>query len=307
VALAPDGKLLASVTDDSLWLWDPIAKVSKYRIALENLQRVGPLHFSSDGKLLSLGRRLWHVETGRELRRVAVPRGGPEEVVLSPDGRKLATANYYESFIQLWEVASGREIRRLNWKAALEPIPGEKNWEHATALAFAPDGRTLAASCTDSTLRFWNVGSGQEHPRLDGEQGYVSSLVFTLDGRRLATGGEDGTILLWDVPRLDKSEPGTNQKLGLEELKTCWGDLASDPGPANLAVDQLVESPHKALALLQEQLRPITKNDAQITQWMRDLDNESYEVREKAGRELQLLGPLAEPALREALAATPST
>jgi WD40 repeat protein len=306
VALAPDGKSLASVTDDSLWLWDPIARVIKHRIALENLQRVGPLHFSSDGKLLSLGRRLWHVETRRELRRFDEPRDGLDEVLFSPDGRKLATANYYEQFIQFWEVASGREIHRLSWKAALEPIRGETNRERATALAFAPDGRTLAASCTDGTIRFWNVGSGQEHPRLDGEQGYVSSLVFTLDGQRLATGGEDGTILLWEVPRLDKSDPGTNKELGLEELKTFWRDLAGDPGPANRAVDRLIESPHQALALLQEHLRPITKNDAQITQWIRDLDNDSYEVREKAGQELLLLGPLAETALREALAAMPS-
>jgi WD40 repeat protein len=93
VALAPDGKSLASVTDDSLWLWDPISKVAKYRIALGNLKTIGPLHFSSDGKLLSLGRRLWQVETRRELRRFDEARDGLDEVLFSPDGRKLATAN----------------------------------------------------------------------------------------------------------------------------------------------------------------------------------------------------------------------
>src|SRR5262249_36287837 len=56
------------------------------------------------------------------------------------------------------------------------------------AMAFAPDGRTLATAPIDGTLRLWDVGTGRELGSL--HVGSIMSLAFTPDGRTLLAGGE---------------------------------------------------------------------------------------------------------------------
>jgi WD40 repeat protein len=70
-------------------------------------------------------------------------------------------------------------------------------------VAFAPDGKTLAAADLNHGIRLWEVATGRElRPRLDPGSWYLSrvaSLVFSPDGMLLASGGHDGVITLWDV------------------------------------------------------------------------------------------------------------
>lgn len=76
------------------------------------------------------------------------------------------------------------------------------------ALAFSPDGNTLAsASHGDTEIRLWDVRRGKGLAVLKGHgaapgrwpRGYVDALAFSPDGKTLASGSEDGIIKLWDV------------------------------------------------------------------------------------------------------------
>jgi WD40 repeat protein len=75
-----------------------------------------------------------------------------------------------------------------------------------TGLAISRDGRWLATSAYDLTLRLWDLTSDRpqaagvtvrvpDHP--------VNALTMTPDGRFLATAGNDGTVRLWPL-RLDE-------------------------------------------------------------------------------------------------------
>jgi WD40 repeat protein len=81
--------------------------------------------------------------------------------------------------------------------------------DSTTALAFGPDGKTLAAGSRDGSIRLWDVAIAAEQAVLRGHTDTVRSLAFGPDGDTLASGGDD-TIKLWDVPggRVTASLPG---------------------------------------------------------------------------------------------------
>ena len=71
-----------------------------------------------------------------------------------------------------------------------------------TSMAISNDGRWLATSGFDQTLRLWDLPSGRpqaagalirvaDHP--------VNSIAMTPDSRFLVTAGNDGTVRLWPL------------------------------------------------------------------------------------------------------------
>ncbi len=70
-------------------------------------------------------------------------------------------------------------------------------------VAFSRDGRTLASSADDGTIKLWNLASMQEAATLHGHEGAVSGLAFSLDGNYLASAG-GGAVRLWKAPTFEE-------------------------------------------------------------------------------------------------------
>jgi WD40 repeat protein len=66
--------------------------------------------------------------------------------------------------------------------------------------AFSADGTRGASASEDTTVRLWDVASGQETARLEGHGGRVNSVAFSPDGTRLACASFDATVRLWVNP-----------------------------------------------------------------------------------------------------------
>src|SRR5262249_1221805 len=130
-------------------------------------------------------------------------------------------------------------------------------------------------------------------------------------GLRLASGSYDTTILVWDVTGCLQGGRLRPVQLSAKEIEKLWADLASDDANrAGRAIWTLVASPDQAVPYMAERLRNSAADAktllGKMPQLLRDLDNDAFAVRAKARAELARLGEAAEPALRQALAKSPS-
>jgi hypothetical protein len=196
-----------------------------------------------------------------------------------------------EQDLSIHEVATGRKRLTL-------PTKG-KGW--VRCVAFSADGAFLAAGVGDVVYR-WGVWSGQEVGRFAGHRGPVRSVTFTSTGKALLSGSTDTTVLVWDLCKV-RRPIATAPPLVDRTAGSLWEALGdADAAKAYEAMRALAAKPARAVALLRGRLRPVAALDAQrreeVQRLIRGLDDDAFEVRQGASRQLQQLGESIEPVLQ---------
>jgi WD40 repeat protein/tRNA A-37 threonylcarbamoyl transferase component Bud32 len=203
VAFSPDGKMLASASEDeTVKLWD-VAKRKLLFTFQGHTNSVTSVAFSPDGKMLASGSydrtvRLWDVAARQGLDCLKGHTGLGVVVAFSPDGKMLASGSggaAPPAEVILWEVATGNQMASL---------PGHTGY--VTSVAFSPDGQTLASGGRDTLdrhkdgeVKVWDVATRKELTSLQGHTLGVFSVAFSPNGEMLAVGNGDQTVRLWDV------------------------------------------------------------------------------------------------------------
>src|SRR5262249_29640497 len=127
----------------------------------------------------------------------------------SPEGKLLASGGTGTA-VQLWDPATGNEVRRL----ALPSPPGNRlggrdfrprRLTLVMAVAFSPDGKTLAAGDGEGKVTFWDPATGRKRGELTalpreklGIFG-LCALAYSPDGKTLASAGGGGQVRLWET------------------------------------------------------------------------------------------------------------
>ncbi|MDB5649582.1 MAG: cytochrome c family protein [Hyphomicrobiales bacterium] len=220
LALSPDGHWIASSSwDSTVWL-TPLGG-GESRAFEGHPGNINGVAFSPDGHaLISAGYdgtlRIWPLDgTAPRVVRLPTPLNA---LAVARDGTIAAGGADGSLFL-----LSGTGALRQQIEAAESPL---------IAVAFSPDGRTVAAASPRGAVVFFDTATGEKRFTLNGPGLPVWSLAFTPDGRQLLTGGGDRIVRRWDALNGEHLGPvviergvdfsaGLDGSRGAEVFKAC--------------------------------------------------------------------------------------
>jgi WD40 repeat protein len=199
LAYSPDGKLLASVADSSLRLWNPdtgeVVREIFSPAPMPGADAMTGLAFSPDGTLLLAGSyqdvgRVFKVATGELVTTLAGQTNWVYATGWNATGTHAFTASW-DGTIRIWDTP-GYTQRSLITTALTTLRLQTAVWNPTVDELAAPDA-------PGGTVRVWDGSTGTALRELTGTAGPVWGVAYSPDGTRVASTGGDGVVRLWNA------------------------------------------------------------------------------------------------------------
>ena len=137
------------------------------------------------------------------------------DVSINKDETRLATSSLAGP-VDIWDITADKpETARVTLS-----VPADKRWK----LQYSPDGRWLALSSWQGTVRFWDADTLQYRGTIDGHDLRVNDIAFSGAGSLFLTAAESGMARLWSLENLHpmfETRPGDSRE-------TLVGKYSSD-------------------------------------------------------------------------------
>ncbi|MDC0739728.1 WD40 repeat domain-containing serine/threonine protein kinase [Polyangium mundeleinium] len=191
VAVAPDGRTIATASDDrTVRVWD--LETGTHKVLSGHGDEVWVAAFSPDGKLLATGGkdksvRIWDLASGTS-RVLAGHEQWVTSIRFSANGQWLTSQGFGDG-VFLWNVPAGTGKR----------VAENTGVELSRGAVFSGDGRTLVL-VEKGKLVVWDVATDNSRS-FGGQTSVCSSIAVSSDGMFVVTGGVDGSMRLWNTSK----------------------------------------------------------------------------------------------------------
>jgi WD40 repeat protein len=212
VALSPDGTRFVSGGSDQvvkLWATHTGTELATFK---GHLSPVSSVAFHPDGIRVASGDvgrkapgvvKLWDTRSGTELATLKGHTGEVSCVTFSNDGTRLASGST-DHTVKIWDAHSGAELAIL--KGHTREVGFISSGWGVMSVAFSPNGRYLASSSVDRTVKLWDPHTGNEIATFKGHTDWVHCVAFSPDSLSLAS-SSGKTVILWSAH--DRTEVAT--------------------------------------------------------------------------------------------------
>ncbi len=145
------------------------------------------------------------------------------DISISPDGRWLATAEFFGSTVRLWHL----DVSDL---ATTTPIIlSIRNGSVNGPLEFSPDSKWLFTGGENVDILLWDLaGSDLTEVApivLRGHENFITEMAVSRDNHWLVTSSQDGTARLWDFDYLKAARSGAAAPIQMD-AGVGWTDAA---------------------------------------------------------------------------------
>lgn len=238
VAFSGSGKMLAGVTDDTVYLWNTISGKEIRRIKIKE-ESTRSVRFSPDEtKILVVDNReslvgIYEIVSGKLITSIE-SNEWIYSAEYSPNGNLIATTGD-ERAIRFWDAKTGKELfsvllghpssvysvsfnqagTRLIialdnlystiWNIGTDPSKNDSlvqltgHDKEVLHAAFSPDGKLAVTASADNKIRIYDSESGELYFILTGHADAVLKAIFSLDGEKIISISNDNTIRMWNL------------------------------------------------------------------------------------------------------------
>jgi len=146
IAYSPEGRFIVSGSSGEMKIWDATTG-EELRTLSGHKYTIRSISFTPNSKRIISGGydatvRIWDAATGDELTVLYGHNSNVEAVAVSPDGKRIVSGSFLTA--KVWDAETGAELMTL---PSNEPL----------AVAFSPDGRTVAGSDGNDII-LWKSG-----------------------------------------------------------------------------------------------------------------------------------------------------